>query len=167
VTTESGRLALPGGFVTYEARTLRWAPHPPAAVAGFSHPIAPGECVCRPDLGWELELGAPEPWGSHRGLPSGPSLAVFDAAHLPAALEVRSMQPGDRIRPMGVAGRQKLQDLFTDHKVARSRRTLWPALAAGQEVLWVPELRRGSAALVGPTTAAVVRARFRRDRDPS
>jgi tRNA(Ile)-lysidine synthase len=51
-------------------------------------------------------------------------------------LSVRSWRPGDRL-----AGRsKKLQDVFTDAKIPRSRRQTWPVVARGDEVVAVPGL---------------------------
>jgi tRNA(Ile)-lysidine synthetase-like protein len=51
-------------------------------------------------------------------------------------LSVRSWRPGDRL-----AGRsKKLQDVFTDAKIPRSRRHTWPVVVRGEEVVAVPGL---------------------------
>jgi tRNA(Ile)-lysidine synthetase-like protein len=51
-------------------------------------------------------------------------------------LSVRSWRAGDRL-----AGRsKKLQDVFTDAKIPRSRRHTWPVVVRGEEVVAVPGL---------------------------
>ena len=54
------------------------------------------------------------------------------------ALEIRTRQPGDFIRPFGMNGRKSLQNYFVDRKVPRELRDRLPLLCIGQEVLWVP-----------------------------
>jgi tRNA(Ile)-lysidine synthase len=68
--------------------------------------------------------------------------------HLPGAITVRAQglrvrpyQPGDRIAPLGISGTKKLQDLFTDHKVARAERLSYPVVTSyNGKVVWVPGL---------------------------
>lgn len=43
-------------------------------------------------------------------------------------LTVRSWQPGDRIRPRGLGGSKKLQDLYTDRKIRGEDRLRFPVL---------------------------------------
>jgi tRNA(Ile)-lysidine synthase len=54
------------------------------------------------------------------------------------ALVVRNRRPGDRFRPIGLGGRKKLQDFFTDRKVAREARDLVPLVVDGHDrIIWV------------------------------
>jgi tRNA(Ile)-lysidine synthase len=88
-------------------------------------------------------------------LPAGPASAVFDAALLPAPI-VRPVAPGDRIRPLGMEGRRKLQDVFVDAKIPREARTwVWVVAKPDGEVAWVPGLLRSADAPVGPDTKEV------------
>lgn len=63
-----------------------------------------------------------------------------DSVNLP--LQVRSVQPGDRLRPAGMVGTKKLQDLFVDLKLTREERLLTPLVVRDEEILWVAGLRR-------------------------
>jgi tRNA(Ile)-lysidine synthase len=64
--------------------------------------------------------------------------AVLEAGRLTGPLSVRSRRPGDRLRPLGLKGRKKLQDLFVDAKVGRAERDTTPVIvdSAGQ-IVWV------------------------------
>src|SRR5438128_1504462 len=54
-------------------------------------------------------------------------------------LRVRSRRPGDRVRPPGLGGRKKLQDLFVDARLPRRDRDRVPVVVDGQDqVVWVP-----------------------------
>ncbi len=87
----------------------------------------------------------------------GPDLPVCDgtldaAAVGAAALEVRAWRPGDRMRPLGLAGSRSLQDLFTDRKVRREDRPQIPVVLAGGEIAWVPGVATGERFRVTPAT---------------
>jgi tRNA(Ile)-lysidine synthase len=84
-------------------------------------------------------------------------VALFDVDRLAGSLVVRPWRVADRFRPLGMAGRQKLSDLFTNHRVARSDRPRVPILADGEGILWVIGHRRSDRAQVGPDTRRVLR----------
>lgn len=52
-------------------------------------------------------------------------------------LVVRNRRAGDRIRPMGLCGSKKLQDLFVDRKVNVNLRALIPLICDAAGILWV------------------------------
>jgi len=56
-------------------------------------------------------------------------------------LFVRTWRAGDRLRPLGIGGTRKLQDIFVDAKVDRSARARIPLLACGGSIVWVPGYR--------------------------
>ncbi|MFH0953985.1 MAG: tRNA lysidine(34) synthetase TilS [Verrucomicrobiota bacterium] len=72
-------------------------------------------------------------------LPAEASLGARAARR--ARLRVRSWQPGDPIRPLGLGGSKKLQDLFVDQKIPRDRRSQVPVLESRGEVVWLPGYR--------------------------
>lgn len=68
-----------------------------------------------------------------------PQEAWLDKAKVGRArVYVRAWQPGDRMRPMGMQGTQKLQDIFVDRKVPREERHRCPVLECRKEVVWLP-----------------------------
>lgn len=67
----------------------------------------------------------------------GHEIATLDAAAVGEEVEIRAWRSGDRIRPLGLGGSKSLQDLFTDHGVARSQRHRVPVVTAGGRVAWV------------------------------
>jgi tRNA(Ile)-lysidine synthase len=62
---------------------------------------------------------------------------LLDADKLKGRLLVRAPHPGDRIRPLGMRGRRKLQDLFVDGKLPRERRDAVPVIVDDEKVVWV------------------------------
>ena len=56
---------------------------------------------------------------------------------------LRTRRPGDRIRPFGMNGEQKLQDYLVNRKVDGPWRDRIPLLCREDEVLWVPGVGTG------------------------
>jgi tRNA(Ile)-lysidine synthase len=79
---------------------------------------------------WELTAG-------------GDGEVALATAALGSALTVRAWRPGDRMRPLGLGGTKKLQDLFTDRKIPRERRAAVPVLEASGEIAWIPGVAVG------------------------
>jgi tRNA(Ile)-lysidine synthase len=69
--------------------------------------------------------------------------AVLDARSLGPAVTVRAWRPGDRMRPAGLGGTKKLQDLFTDRKLPRAERGRVPVVEAAGAIAWVPGVAVG------------------------
>ena len=51
---------------------------------------------------------------------------------------VRSWRPGDRVKPLGMRGTRKLQDVLVDAKVPAAERAEVPLFECGGEIIWVP-----------------------------
>ncbi len=151
-------VTLPGG---YAARTDgEWLKIYPAEI--------PDDC---PYPDWPGDFRITLPWGpiavgvTRRGgwevtaetvkLQPGASLDTGDPmqAYLsPSALgegaTVRTWQPGDRMQPLGMSGRRKLQDLFTDAGLPRNRRGRIPLVATPEGIAWAVGLRLANWAAV-------------------
>jgi len=56
-------------------------------------------------------------------------------------LVVRSWKPGDRMRPLGLKGSKKLQDIFSDSKVSPALRHRLPVIECQGEIVWIPGFR--------------------------
>ncbi|MBP5545142.1 MAG: tRNA lysidine(34) synthetase TilS [Kiritimatiellae bacterium] len=72
-----------------------------------------------------------------------PASCTLSARAICAAggLSVRGRRPGDRMRPFGIDGSRKLQDIFVDCKIDESLRDAWPVICAGEEIAWIPGYR--------------------------
>ena len=86
----------------------------------------------------------------------GPWTEVVDADRAHGA-EVRAWRPGDRVRPLGLGGRQRVADLLRERGVARADRAGVPVVARGDEVLWVVGHRLAASVAVGPETVRAAR----------
>ena len=92
--------------------------------------------------------------------------AAFDARAADGMLQLRSPQPGDRIRPLGMGGHhKKLSDCFIDAKWPRILRSdalvLTHTTNAGtEEVLWIAGLTRSEAFQVTPDSDSILYLEF-------
>jgi tRNA(Ile)-lysidine synthase len=76
-------------------------------------------------------------------LSSSPGLALFDADRFSEPLVVRPWQAGDRFFPYGMKGKsKKLQDFFTDRRLALRARVAVPLLVSPEGILWVVGMRQ-------------------------
>ncbi|MDD3181104.1 MAG: tRNA lysidine(34) synthetase TilS [Opitutaceae bacterium] len=74
---------------------------------------------------------------------------------------VRCWQPGDRYQPLGAAGPVKLQSLFTNRKIGRSKRQSWPVFCRGHgEIVWVPGFGPAEKFKLGIRTKRAVRLTY-------
>ncbi len=63
---------------------------------------------------------------------------AFVAVDEGEALWLRPSPPGERFQPLGLGGHsQAIQDLLSDHKVARGERPLWPVVAVEDQPAWI------------------------------
>lgn len=110
---------------------------------------------------WAIEAAGPMP-PELSGTPS-PLRAVLDAAALGRTLTIRGWRPGDRVQPLGLGGRKKLQDVFVDRKVAFDERRRVPIVVDEQgRIAWVAGHVVGEAFRVTPDSSAVVVLTLRR-----
>jgi len=121
---------------------------------GAPRPIQPEwEVVIEPGTGWKKDHG--------RGAGILPAEASFDAekvGHTP--IKVRPVQPGDRIRPLGMEGSRKLQDIFTDLKIPRAKRSAIPVVVCRGEIIWLPGYRIARGWAVPSASAKAVHIRI-------
>lgn len=97
--------------------------------------------------------------------PKRPALDTewFDAAAVGKRCTLRYWRAGDRFQPIGMKQAVKLQDIFVNQKVPRSRRhELLLATTAGGEIFWVEGLRIGERFKVTPRTRETLRWSWQR-----
>jgi tRNA(Ile)-lysidine synthase len=133
----------------------------------FRYPLSiPGE-VALPEAGLVLsaeafsadaqsdDLSAAVRSGARAGC--GSDVAVVRGDLLAGSLAVRNRRPGDRFRPIGLAGRKKLQDFFVDRKVARATRDTVPIVVDEMDrIVWVAGYGIDEAFRVTDPTQAVL-----------
>ena len=95
--------------------------------------------------------------GAGAGLSKDGDAAVIEAQVVRGPLAVRNRRPGDRLRPLGLNGRKKLQDLFVDKKVDRVDRDAIPVVVDAEgRIIWVPGHALAEEFRVTERTEAVV-----------
>ncbi len=87
----------------------------------------------------------------------GPSSALVDADEVGRRLYVRAWRAGDVMRPIGLRGSQKLQDVFVNRKVPRPDRARVPIVTMPDgRIVWVVGFAVDEAFAVKETTNRVV-----------
>lgn len=155
-------LDLPGGI---RARTtgpnLRFEPALSAAVPSAG-PL-PETPLRIPGL---TRVGPWEVSAEHVARPPGdgqiPSTECILRVPTGAMLVVRSRRPGDRMRPAGLAGTKKLQDLFVDAHLPRSQRDEIPIVCLDGAIVWAAGVRRAEQAVTDTERGLTVRLSVRR-----
>ena len=66
---------------------------------------------------------------------------LLDLERLGTMPKVRPKMPGDRIRPLGFNGHQKLSDMFINEHIPAFVRARWPLVVSGDEIVWVSGVR--------------------------
>jgi tRNA(Ile)-lysidine synthase len=170
-----GRLLLPGQQATVEAGRLVLAKRlgrggetkETLSSSGNSFRALlsiPGEVLLSGGLALSSNIrhGPLEPSELRRD--AHPDTAFVDAA-LCRDLTVRFRRPGDRFRPLGLAGRKTLQDYFVDRKVPRAERARTPLVVdAGDRIVWVAGHAVSEDFRVSDATCAVVILKLRGER---
>ncbi|HEY8284997.1 MAG TPA: tRNA lysidine(34) synthetase TilS [Chloroflexota bacterium] len=82
---------------------------------------------------------------------------VCDRDALGVPVIVRGRQPGDRLRPLGLVGTKKVQDILVDHKVPRAARDRLPLVTGPLGIAWIVGLVLDArVAVTEQTTEAVL-----------
>jgi len=165
-TLSLGQPELPASWPAPATPTEPPPPEAPLAVPGVTSwgpwlvdaELTAGPPACLPDrqvgpAGADTSAG--DPWQ-----------AWLDADVTSEDLRVRSWRPGDRFRPLGLAGEKKLQDFFVDARVPRAERAAVPLVCGKPGIVWVAGHRIDGRARVTEATRRLLRLRFRRVSPP-
>ena len=135
------------------------APGPVGVELELPLPV-PGS-VSSGDSAWTMVAEGPVPRPSR--LKVEPGRVVVDADRLVTPLVVRSRRHGDWLRPLGLAGRKKVQDLLVDRKVPSLERDLVPIVTdTTGSIVWVAGHALADPFRVTPATTTVVILTLRR-----
>jgi len=155
-----GSIDLPGGcYVRREGNHLRLEMKGERAASlqsqtRYCYRLAPGQKIMIEEGGWQVAMTPPFEWKDslERACSSDLWQALFDAEAITGTLFVRNFQLGDRIRPLGMQGHKKVQDVFVDAKVPLACRRVLPLVVIDTAIAWVPGCVRGEAAKITGTT---------------
>ncbi len=158
-----GSVSLPHGLtVAVGAREVRVSsagPGPPERIAETALAV-PGRTALP---GWTAvaEIVRPPP---PEPRPRTRFEAWLDADALGSQVTVRSRRPGDRLRPLGLGGERKLQNILVDAKVPQEERDAVPIVCASWGIAWVVGHRMDERAALREGSRRALRLRFRRRR---
>jgi tRNA(Ile)-lysidine synthase len=82
--------------------------------------------------------------------------AALDLRSVEGELHVRSINPGDRIQPLGMAGSIKVSDLFINNKIPQPVREHWPLVVDKEKVVWVVGLRIHNRCRITTSTEEII-----------
>jgi tRNA(Ile)-lysidine synthase len=89
---------------------------------------------------------------------SDPNEAYIDMVSLCYPISVRTFRAGDRFRPLGLTGFQKLKKFFINNKVPLSERKKIPILECSGKIIWVAGYRIDDSVKVLSSTKRVLKA---------
>lgn len=81
---------------------------------------------------------------------------VFDAGKLPHCLTVSPRRTGEQMIPFGAQSPKPLKKLFSDAKMGRFEKEMLPVIRAEDTPIWIPYVKRSSAAPLTPETEECV-----------
>ncbi|MDH7600799.1 MAG: tRNA lysidine(34) synthetase TilS [Armatimonadota bacterium] len=155
---EDFAMELPGGSIVVEKRgtELRVVPCETSKqqVEPFEIELSVPGLTHIPTLGVSIDAQVLE---KVRVLQVKPTVALLDAEKISGKLRVRNPRPGDRIRPFGMQGRKKLQDVFVDKKIPPSERRRAAVVVDDEKVLWVVGVTASEEARITEHTSCIIR----------
>ncbi|WP_266367134.1 tRNA lysidine(34) synthetase TilS [Tellurirhabdus rosea] len=86
----------------------------------------------------------------------GEAVVCLDAARMEWPLTIRLWQTGDRFRPLGLKGSQKVSDFLTNRKVSRREREEARVLLSGGRIVWLIGYRPDDFYRLTPETKQVL-----------
>ena len=93
--------------------------------------------------------------------PSDHTSFYFDADTLTFPLHFRHWNNGDYFYPLGLNGRKKLSDFFTDHKLSLfDKEKIWLLCDAQNRIVWVVNYRQDNRFKVTETTSTILKILF-------
>ncbi len=154
------RISLPGGvWVERSYQQLRFYKRLPVELTGFWHTVDCPGTLLLPEFGYSITfevIGRSELPGSF-GLSNGHRVSYFDYKQARFPLVVRSLRPGDRFRPSGMGGSQKIKDYFINAKIPRPVRHTVPVVVQGNRVVGIVGWRTDDAAIVTEETKQILK----------
>jgi tRNA(Ile)-lysidine synthase len=154
-----GRLSVRGGLVEKTGHRLSFRPGRRARPG--PRPLSSAFRRALPVPGRVFAAG---PWDVRarpvRRLPRdwrrSPRRVYVDADLAAPPFRVRAWRPGDRFIPLGMTGRKKLQDFFTDERVPREERSRALLVEGRRGIVWVVGRRIADPVKITPRTRRIV-----------
>jgi tRNA(Ile)-lysidine synthetase-like protein len=144
----------------------------------YEMPLEDGAEICRPPfkLGFGLSVlpaagldGLRKKTGSmskiweHPGEGCWPLTEYFSWDKLAGKeMRVRSRRDGDRYRPIGLAGRNKIKSIMVNQKLPTRYRGLVPVITAGADIIWLVGYRISEDYKITPSTRKALKVTVER-----
>lgn len=155
------RLDLGAGLTCFrEYEEVSFRSKPPATEGKYIYQLHSPDSpdLALPEIGKVLKLSLVEGKEMRDGFKLASEAASFDAQQLRFPLTIRSRQPGDKMKVMGLNGSKKVKDILIDEKVPPSVRSLIPMVCdSSGSIVWIPGVRRSVHAAVGRHTTCILR----------
>jgi tRNA(Ile)-lysidine synthase len=137
-------------FLVIESRSK----DPAHAMEYDYHLEIPGEV--RIEAVGSLFLAYLPPQSSHQGCVNRWEL-LLSPTELKTGLRVRSWRPGDRYSPTGYCNPKKLKELFTERKISRAERHLWPVVTLNDNIVFMKDFPLGADMMPGTPSQRTLR----------
>ncbi|MCW5937724.1 MAG: tRNA lysidine(34) synthetase TilS [Fimbriimonadaceae bacterium] len=122
----------------------------------FSFPFQiPGEAESL-QMGWRFTASK----NVRKEPPASRLEEVADAEKLVPPLSLRSVQPGDRISPLGLGGTKLVSDVYQEMGLTEFARSRLPILSDADGIVWVPGGRLSERVRITEHTTQAVRLHF-------
>jgi tRNA(Ile)-lysidine synthase len=131
-----------------------------AQAPAFEYTLTEPGAVSIPEVSVEVRADILPPDKSPDFPNAGHRTAFFDMNAISFPLTIRSIRPGDRFRPLGMGGTQKVKKYFIDRKIPFHKRVRCPVLVSGGQLVWLMGHRLGEAARITPNTRNVLKVSF-------
>lgn len=160
----SGRvIQLPGGYAVHREYSFlrlsaKHSSKTDAFGAGFQYRLKIPGVTMPSDGSWRIESTLEVRPEVVSGTPD--CVMVSAAKWRRGMIIARNWRPGDRMRPYGMNGTRKIQDIFGDLKVPAGLRRLLPVLECRSEIIWTPGTRIAQSWAVRPSDRRILRLRF-------
>jgi len=123
----------------------------------FEYKIAKPEPIFIKEIGAHMKFSEMDIENLSDFRRTGQHAGFFDKDALSFPLVLRNFQPGDRFKPLGMAGTQKVKKFFIDKKVPKTERTRCPILLSRGKIVWVVGHRIDESVKVTPSTRNVLK----------
>ena len=128
----------------------------PRPESSFRYAVAGPGHLAIPEMGLAATIRVLSTTATDTGLSAGQWSAFFDMDVVSFPLVVRSTAPGDRFRPLGAGGTQKVNKFLTDHKVPQHLRRNYPVVESRGRIVWLAGQRIAQAVAANAASRRVL-----------
>lgn len=155
----SGCLDLPLGLrVVRDRDEISFLLEEPREPVKFEYDIPCIQTILISEIGISLRLSECHPNEIYQLKDYPATTALLDSAAVTFPLKVRNFRHGDRFKPLGMVGSQKVKTFFINHKVPRSLRLRCPILVSNERIIWIGGYRIDDSAKITQETKKVLKA---------